>query len=197
MADRIHEIRPVHGQIAAVSEQSNRALDTVYDRVSRLEAQISALLLDSRHRPGSRSRRRRSRSRERLQQPGICNYHRTFRDRANKCRFPCSWNQGNANSTYTVHRTMYAGVHSVVTRLASIVVRWGGQLLQVPVELRRCPVSHFLTFEQQSHSRAVRIGQSFNEFTFELLISSRRRRILAVYPRLDINIDHRGSRRGR
>lgn len=120
VADRIHEIRPVPGQIAAVSEQSNRALDTVHDRVSRLEAQISALLLDSRHRPGSR--RRRSRSRERLQQLGICNYHRTFRDRANKCRFPCSWNQGNANSTYTVHRTMYAGVRSVAARLPSIVV---------------------------------------------------------------------------
>lgn len=78
VADTIHDIRPEPGQIA----------DMMCDRLCRFEAQINA------RRPRSHSRRRRSYSWERTLQTGLCYYHEIFRDRARKCRTPCSWNGG-------------------------------------------------------------------------------------------------------
>lgn len=90
MADRIckiwYEPRPIPAVSAGQpSEQSNCASDTLHDRISRLEAQTKALILDH-CRPTS------------LQQPNL--YHKSFSDCANKCHYPCNWNQnenqGNA-----------------------------------------------------------------------------------------------------
>lgn len=106
MVDRVHEIRPETGRIAADSaeraaagcERQNRVSDAMEDRLNQTQAQINTLSLDNRRRPRSRWRRRRSRSREREQQFGLCYYYGTFRDRAGKCRASCNWNQGNDSS---------------------------------------------------------------------------------------------------
>lgn len=100
MADRIYKtwletgrITAVSvGQTTAVSEQSNCASDTLHDRISRLEAQTSALTLD----------RCRSTS---LQQPGLC--HKTLSDCANKCYYPCNWDQNQRNATQSSVITTY------------------------------------------------------------------------------------------
>jgi hypothetical protein len=111
IADRIHEIRLEEERSATVSVTNttdihrpgkHRAMNEVHDEIKRLRAQLTALSIDHRRRFRSCSRRRRPRSgsssRERKQQTGWCYYHRTFQARARKCRFPCSWNQRNANN---------------------------------------------------------------------------------------------------
>ncbi|XP_076477479.1 uncharacterized protein LOC143303148 [Bombus vancouverensis nearcticus] len=100
MADRIYKIWSETGQIpaasaeqtTAVSKQSNCALDALNDRISRLEEQTSMLTLD----------RCQSTS---LQQPGL--WHRSLSDCANKCYYPCSWNQNQRNETQSSMITTY------------------------------------------------------------------------------------------
>lgn len=92
IADRVYEIWLETERIAAVSakqttavsKRSNCASDTLHDRVSRLEAQTGKLTIGC-CRPTS------------LQKPGLC--HRTLSDCANKCHYPCNWNQKQENPT--------------------------------------------------------------------------------------------------
>lgn len=65
-------------------ENLNKEERTLHDRVSRLETQTRALSLDC-SRPTS------------LQQPGLS--HKTLSDCANKCQYPCNWNQNQQNAT--------------------------------------------------------------------------------------------------
>lgn len=97
--------RPETGQIAAVcadstatEERQNRAMNPKNDSLSRLEAQINALSLDTRRRLRSNSRCRKSRSRRRLRDSDLCWYHKIFRARAKKCRTQCKWTQRNGTS---------------------------------------------------------------------------------------------------
>ena len=99
IADRIHEIRPEHGRIAAISRDSK--IDEMREELKQLRIQISAIV-NHRSRSASRSKQRRpshSRSvtpqRIRVDDNEMCWYHRRFKNKATKCRSPCNWNWGN------------------------------------------------------------------------------------------------------
>ncbi|XP_068975999.1 uncharacterized protein [Bombus flavifrons] len=99
MADRIYTIWLEKGRTTAVSAEQTTAIgehshcvsDTLYDRVSRLEAQTRTLTLGH-CQPTS------------LQQPGL--FHRSLSDCASKCHYPCNWNQNQGNATQSSTRSV-------------------------------------------------------------------------------------------
>ncbi|XP_076245396.1 uncharacterized protein LOC143185946 [Calliopsis andreniformis] len=102
MADRIHEIRPEGGSIASVS--GNSEICELREQIKQLRLQIGALTKQRRRSLSRSGQRRRSRSREGLShskegsRSGLCWYHENFKERATKCRAPCTWVSGNEKS---------------------------------------------------------------------------------------------------
>nr|XP_012147489.1 PREDICTED: uncharacterized protein LOC105663408 [Megachile rotundata] len=95
MADRIHEIHPEQGRIAAITPKGPNEVDELRKMIERLEVRIEAM---NRHRPRSVERKsHRSRSRSKEGKAELCWYHETFKHRAEKCRAPCTWASGNAS----------------------------------------------------------------------------------------------------
>ncbi|KZC08950.1 hypothetical protein WN55_11413 [Dufourea novaeangliae] len=95
MADRVYEIRPEPGRIASVVESGG--LDELQEQIRQLRLEVSALSGNRRRAPSRPRRRNRSHIREKEDQDDVCWYHRTFKDRATKCRAPCNWT-GNEKS---------------------------------------------------------------------------------------------------
>lgn len=128
IADSIYEVTPEPGQIVAASavrlptithpsgqnsgigDAVAAALNTINERLARMDAQISEvraqvaeLRINEHRRTRSQSRsrtqfRRRSRPRYPPRQDELCYYHAQFRESARKCTLPCSWNSGNGTS---------------------------------------------------------------------------------------------------
>lgn len=85
-------------QSARASSQVHIAINTLEKRVEDLTRMIEQINRDGTHRRERSQSRRRPRSKS--TQPGVCFYHRRFRDRANKCTKPCSYvcNPENENN---------------------------------------------------------------------------------------------------
>ncbi|XP_043595942.1 uncharacterized protein LOC122573527 [Bombus pyrosoma] len=99
------EIRQHAFRIVTVTEPpvqnagASEPLVACYNALNEQMIQLQTLSFGSARPSRRRSRNpRRSTSRDRLQQLGFCYYHATFKERAKKCRSPCSWNQPSANT---------------------------------------------------------------------------------------------------
>ena len=104
IADRVHEIRPEKGRIAAVS-QDNAIMALKEELIQIIKLEISAIsrTQDRRGRSHSRGRSKStsrwpSRNRGNTTQSGNCWYHERFGEKASKCREPCAWKAGNESS---------------------------------------------------------------------------------------------------
>jgi hypothetical protein len=106
-ADQITAVTNPSAQNVGASKSSAPATKLLNRRMNQLQAKLNALSLHK-----IRSTRRRNRSqrksnmRNELQRLGLCYYHATYQERANKCRFPCTWksvvrNRGQCDNDHT------------------------------------------------------------------------------------------------
>ncbi|XP_032456536.1 uncharacterized protein LOC103315323 [Nasonia vitripennis] len=95
LADTVHEITPSK-QVNAVNDMSG-----LFEQIQKLTIQVNALTQDrSRSRARGASRAARSRpstpASARIEPTELCFYHRRFKERATKCRSPCTWSGNDA-----------------------------------------------------------------------------------------------------
>lgn len=106
-ADQITAVTNPSAQNVGASKSLAPATKLLNKRMNQLQAKMNALSLGK-----IRSTRRRNRgqrklnTRNELQRLGVCYYHATHQERANKCRFPCTWkslvrNRGQCDSDHT------------------------------------------------------------------------------------------------
>lgn len=102
MADKVHEcfFKTASGSVNAVNQDSQSAslLQTIADRMSRLELTVAAISSRPwRGRPPSRSASRhsphRSVSRANLDENPTCRFHARYGHKARKCNQPCNYRQ--------------------------------------------------------------------------------------------------------
>lgn len=106
LADKINEVTPQQ-QVHQLAGQppasiSSNEIDELRHCVNDLAQQVAALTTsraDTRSRSRGRSPYWRDRPRSRSNSSGTCWYHRTFGNRATKCRPPCSFSSGNGRSS--------------------------------------------------------------------------------------------------
>lgn len=101
MADLADKLMDVIGpQISAIAASGPQS-----DEVSELRKEINEikhLLRGRQNDRGDKGNRSRSKTpaQRTADQTGLCWFHAKFGDKAKKCREPCSFNQGNANSSH-------------------------------------------------------------------------------------------------
>lgn len=99
IADRIFEVYEFGsstGQVSAASTSREPEPPSLQEQVVRLTRELNSLraqLSNDRGRNRSHSRDR-NRTRPKSRDRELCYYHNRFRDRAKKCRQPCSWKPG-------------------------------------------------------------------------------------------------------
>lgn len=99
LADKVMEVGDFN-RIAAVSN-ATRVQDDVGTRISRIEKRLNEFFSSKnnpRHRSGSRNRSRNpSRSASPVVGSEICWFHRTFKEKARRCRQPCGYSTISKN----------------------------------------------------------------------------------------------------
>ena len=112
LADNIAEV--THPPTVAHVSSSSEEICTLTARIDDLARQFAALAtIPSRRRSSSQTRRHARRSSlpvGRSPAPDICWYHRRFKERANRCTAPCTWQQGNTEITYLGYSCVYKEV---------------------------------------------------------------------------------------
>lgn len=106
LADTVHEVSPIK-QVSIVASPQGELAGLV-EQIQKLTLQVNALSHQARGRSRSRVRQRGSQhpsatpvspsGSEFSEDDGdrLCYYHRVFKQRANKCRSPCSWTGNDA-----------------------------------------------------------------------------------------------------
>jgi len=91
LADRVYDNIP---QESTVMQARSSSAD---DRISRLENMVEKLIFSVHpSNSSSQSKRNRSRSRTRFNPSGsLCYYHWRYKEKAQKCTSPCTWNSSS------------------------------------------------------------------------------------------------------
>ena len=101
LADKIAKVTPPPC-VAHVSS-SGEDICTLTARIDELARQVAAVSTSPScpHSPSQTRRhaRRSSRPAGRSPAPGICWYHRPFKERAKRCTAPCTWQQGSTEDS--------------------------------------------------------------------------------------------------